>query len=155
MTNPHPEEKLRVLSKVFGCRGRYPLDCDIIAVENRLAVAWTIAAEGTISISSPRRGVPKLRVVNTEKDFVLKFHELVGGAGGVFDGHKNRPGRKDAYVWQLRSVPGVYKILTEIVDFLPIKEPVALVVMEFCESRMRHFGFPLSQPERDLISIPS
>jgi len=148
------EEKLRLLEscqKSHRYSGRYPYHSDIVPPENRLAVAWTIAAEGTISISSPKKGVPKLRVSNTEKDFVLRFHELVAGAGGVFDGHKNRPGRKDDYFWQLRSIPGVYKVLTEIIDFLPIKRQVALAVMEFCESRMSHFGFPLSQLEKDLI----
>jgi len=138
--------------------GRYSSVESIIPLENRLAVAWTIAAEGTISISSLRKGSrvknlpsPKLRVGNTEKRFILEFHKLVDGAGGVYEGHKDRPRRKDDYFWQLRSVPGVYKFLSEILDFLPIKREVALVVIEFCKVRMRHYHKSWGEEELTLI----
>ena len=152
------EEKLRLYQQIIkGRRSRVNYyRCDtIVPAENRLAVAWIMAAEGMISITRRRdSGAPKplLKIGNTELEFLSKFHHLVGKVGIVTKRpHKKTLKSKGTYTWKFRSVPGVYKFLEEILPYLPIKREVALVVMEFCKNWMKHPNKLDPQKELDFI----
>ena len=109
---------------------------------NPEAVAWTVAAEGTISVgkSSGKYHYPYVQVTNTSKDFIDKFLEMVD-YGNVCFATKipKNPNHKQAYIWSVRSLAGCLNLLEQILPFLPIKIEQAELVIELCESRLKDF----------------
>jgi hypothetical protein len=127
--------------------------------EVRRAIAWAIAAEGTITIDPSHSGrsigriraSPVISVSNTEKLFVTEFFKMVGKVGYVSELKKKTRGGKSVWLWSLSSMEGCLKLLEQIYEFLPIKKKQAELVMQFCRSRLRHFNKPYSEEEIELI----
>jgi len=128
--------------------------------EHRLAIAWTIASEGTITInpyfSKSRKGYslayPTLSVSNTEQEFLRAFHEMVGKIGLITRSSKAVGNRKESGQWQLRSIEGCLRLLEQIFDYLPIKKKQAMIVMEYCRLRLKHMSKPYGEDEIRLIN---
>lgn len=126
----------------------------------RAAVAWAIAAEGTITInpyhSRSHKGYalayPCIAISNTEKDFVEKFYEIVGRVGIIVRNRRSQGVRKASWQWQLRCIEGCLKLLEQIFEYLPIKKEQATITMEYCRSRLTHLNKPLSDYEVELIN---
>ena len=110
-------------------------------ISNPEAVAWTIAAEGTISINlTHKKGTayyyPNVNVYNTNREFVEKFWQLAGFYGHISrpSGYPSRPGNKTRHRWMLNKREEVKQFLTEILPYLPTKVTQAKVVIDFCET---------------------
>ena len=125
----------------------------------RLAVAWTIAAEGTITINpnhqKNRRGyvlaLPTIAVSNTERDFLLHFWEMVGIGRVTKTYQPSNPRRRPITQWFLHSTRGCLVLLEQIYDYLPIKKKQAEIVMKFCRLRLAHKSKPYTDEEIGLI----
>jgi len=147
------ENSLRSFRRPFYTRNIPQLDEKV-----KMTVAWTVSAEGTISINarhsvSPHshrfRACPIICVSNTEKEFITRFWSLVV-VGGIYL-HKRLKSGKNVWTWSLRSVLGCYTLLSEIKEYLPIKREQADLVIKFCESRLRHLNKPYTDYEIALI----
>jgi len=125
----------------------------------RRAIAWTISAEGTITINPKHQknphgyalALPVVAVSNTEKDFILRFWEMVGKVGRVTKAYKHKTGLRPCWQWFLHSTRGCLCLLEQIYDFLPIKKKQAELVMKFCRLRLNHKSKPYTDEEIDLI----
>lgn len=108
---------------------------------NPEAVAWTIAAEGTISVGrTGKYYYPIVQVTNTSKDFIDKFLDMVdfGTVCKATKRHKN-PNYKECHIWAVRNLADCLSLLKQILPFLPIKIEQAELVIELCESRLENF----------------
>ena len=88
-------------------------------MDNPEAVAWVIAAEGYITLMRNHEFVqPRIGVANTQKDFIDKFHEMVGGIGHIYYyKHKNHPEHNGKYFWELYSAGECLDFLLEIGNY--------------------------------------
>ncbi len=128
--------------------------------ECRLAIAWTIASEGTITInpyfSKSHKGFylayPNIVISNTELDFIQAFHELMGKTGTICQTGKATENRKASWQWQLRSIEGCLRLLEQIKDYLPIKKKQAQIVIDYCHLRLRNLTKPYTNYELELIN---
>ena len=108
-----------------------------------MVAAWALACEGTICLVKSRHDqhtyfMPKLLLFNTRPELVQRFTELVGcGAVSCRKPYKTRTRSQNLYLWTLYGVTNILAFLRQIRPFLPIKEDVADLVMEYCESRLR------------------
>ena len=75
---------------------------ELVSDKEKKAIAWTIAAEGCITISNASGGNirPLVEVSNTKEVFISKFHSMVGYAGNVYYYKKS-----NAYLWILTGIP--------------------------------------------------
>lgn len=127
----------------------------IIRINNPQAVAWTIAAEGSITIGlTHSKGriyyYPVIEVVTTNKDFINQFWELAGYYGSANYGVEARnPRHKDNYRWGITKVSEALCFLLEIRPYLPIKLEQANLVIEFCQRRLKRWKQRNNLEERD------
>jgi len=115
-------------------------------INNPQAVAWIIAAEGSISLlrSNNGKGVSAhINVYNTDLRFLEQFMELVDGIGHIYTRGKKLVGKKQSYEWCLSTYSECLNLLTEIYEWLPIKQEQAEIVIDFC-FRAIHQGRHLS-----------
>jgi midasin (ATPase involved in ribosome maturation) len=115
-------------------------------IRNPEAVAWTIAAEGTISIhrSHSKGGVyyyPYITVSNTKKDFIDNFKKLVGDYGsakysGSYAHQLKNPKHNPSYFWAITSIRECRLFLNEIIEYLHIKREQAELVVRYCINRI-------------------
>lgn len=121
---------------------RMTVFAQFIRINNPQAVAWVVAAEGTISVgSSNSKGrkyyYPTIGVFNTNKQFISEFWELVGFYGSAnYKSYQAYPNRKPCYSWVITKTSECLNFLKEVRPFLPIKEELADLVMEYCERRL-------------------
>lgn len=116
----------------------------------KLDLAWLagfIDGEGSIGIYrefDKRKGENyhvyrgALSIVNTNRDSLERCQEIIG-AGRIVPhrSHKaQRPTHKLAYHWALRKQELLWDILLELTPYLVIKKMQALLVADYCDSRM-------------------
>ena len=103
------------------------------------AVAWAIAAEGSIHLSVTTHANPKyhqtkgiqplIEIANTKYEFLKILQDYIGG---TIVARKmiwpNKP------IWQLSisGIKDIYTLLKQIEPYLPIKKEQARLVMELC-----------------------
>ena len=104
-------------------------------MRNPEAIAWTVAAEGEISLMRTNHGRGIAAVVcvyNTDKTFLEQFQKMCGGIGAIYTRGKAKPGNKQSHEWTINSFGICLDFLCEIVDYLPIKQECAEIVINFC-----------------------
>ena len=102
-------------------------------MKNPEAVAWTIAAEGYISLRKNHNSMqPRVGVANTKEDFIIKFQEMVGDIGRVYYYKHPNPKHSGKWFWELYSTGDCLEFLLDIVDYLPIKQEQANIVITYC-----------------------
>ena len=112
----------------------------VVDIINPEAVAWVIAAEGSISIGTSNcKGhkyyYPRVEVSNTDKEFIDSFHYLVGYIGSADYAKTGRnPNHKVCYHWVITSISQCLGFLIAIREFLPIKHKQAELVIEYCHN---------------------
>ena len=104
-------------------------------------IAWAIACEGCITLTRQSRDRksyalhPKITFHNTNEGLGLLFQELVGD-GKIHSQRDYSPKHKDRWIWQLSGYKEIKMFLEDIIDYLPIKEEQARIVLEFCSRRL-------------------
>jgi len=119
-------------------------------------IGWTLATKGYISLNwkFKRTGenrsfflCPVIGIISPDYYFLDRFDKVVK-CGNIR--HKGLPkyGRQD-YIWQVNKQEEVYRILKEVIPYLPNKEKIKLaeLVMEFCE--LRKYGTLKKKPYSD------
>lgn len=102
-------------------------------IQNPEAIAWTIAAEGYISLRKNHNSIqPRVGLANTKEDFIIKFQKMVNGIGRVYYYKHQNPKHSGKWFWELYSTGACLELLVEIYDYLPIKEEQADIVIGFC-----------------------
>jgi len=102
-------------------------------VRNPEAIAWTIAAEGYISLKSNHNSYqPRVGMANTEKEFIDKFYIMVGNIGHIYSYDHHNPRHRIKWFWELYSLGGCLEFLLQIKDYLPIKREQADIVIDYC-----------------------
>jgi len=124
-------------------------------VSNPEAVAWTIAAEGTITIAmsnSKRKKYyyPSISVSNTSERFILEFKDMTGRYGSSsYKPYSRGNGHKPCYFWRITKIEDCLDFLTEIVPYLPIKMEQAELVIHYCKRRLARFKQYNSMEDED------
>ena len=105
-------------------------------MRNPEAIAWTVAAEGEISLMRTNHGrgiAAVVGVYNTDITFLEQFQRMCNGIGHIHTRGIPKPGNKTSYEWVINSFFVCRDFLLEIVDYLPIKQENAEIVIDFCD----------------------
>jgi len=117
--------------------------------EDKIAIAWFLAGEGTITLGNIRRGngqrmiYPRIRIVNNDKHLLEKIKKMCG-CGAISTTHKER--KLPLYQWEVHSQKRVKPFLEELLPYLPSErhKKLAELVIKFCisrESRVKGHGY--------------
>jgi hypothetical protein len=115
--------------------------------ERLTAIAWFLAGEGTVTITSVTRHTgrinmrPRVRAVSSDLVLLKQFADLVG-QGNITVTHKNRP--KPLHQWELCGIPKIVPFLLKIQPFMPYKQEQIVCVLEFCELRKKKIALAKS-----------
>ena len=89
-------------------------------------LAAVIDSEGHLSID--RAGGPQLKIVNTNRDFLVRAQEIMGGR--IYPHYmKPHPKHKPGYQLILARCGEIQKILSEVFDVLIVKKKAARVML--------------------------
>lgn len=129
--------------------------------EDRKAIAWTIASEGTIGVriqhrqGNGYRGYdPYVAVGNTDPQFLEAFLALVG-AGRIYPHPEKRPNYRPSAHWVLNRNIECLKLLETVSSYLPIKRRQAELVIELCRLKLqegRGFRSPSAHRQAEIYS---
>jgi hypothetical protein len=104
-------------------------------------IAAAIDGEGTIRLHREKgtrsnswgRLTPEIRVVNTNKEFILKLQKAMSGY--IYKSKRKKPA-KTCYTLIVRGVGQVYSILSLVTSELTVKRRLAELLLAFCERRL-------------------
>lgn len=125
------------------------------------AVAWAIAGEGTISIHMQKDGryatkngkkylqlAPYVSIVNLKLPFIQRMQEILGGT--MYE--EVSPLGKPVYRLLIMGIKDVKILLEQIIDYLPIKQENARLIIEFCSTRLVK-QIPYSKREKEIALL--
>ncbi len=124
-------------------------------ISNPEAVAWVLAAEGTITIAASNSKqrkyyYPSVSVSNTNERFIVEFKNMVGEYGSsLYKYYDRKNGHKPCYFWRITKIKDCLDFLTEIVPFLPIKIEQAELAIYYSKRRLARFKQYNSMDDED------
>ena len=78
-----------------------------------------------------------IKFSNTNRDVVQKFRDVIG-AGQIVQTNLDPKGTTLYYTWTLYPKYAIKSLLLQIKDILIVKKERALLMLQFCESRIKH-----------------
>lgn len=118
--------------------------------------AGIIDGEGMILIKRAKENgkvyyAPYVGITNTDRGLMEKCINIFKDGRFVTKQQKRNPNHKTCYVYNIASVKGVKQILTQIVDELTVKKPMAELVLEFIKVKEEKQGFGSDPREEGLF----
>ncbi|MFH1742828.1 MAG: hypothetical protein ABIH23_27815 [bacterium] len=111
-------------------------------IARKMTMAWSIAFEGSISMAKVKRPLlkgpqyyPRISLDNTDKSLLAGWVLLVG-YGNVYHHRRYSSAWKDLYQWAITSQKDIKKFLEDIIPFLPAKQMLAGLMLNFINRRL-------------------
>jgi len=125
-------------------------------------LAWIIASEGSIGISQRYSGsrsaqgfnlAPQIQIVNTEIDYIQKTLKMIGNDIKYCTVKENyHLNHKERYTIIITKHDDILKLMKFILPYLPIKCAQALLMKEFCQSRLTNHMKPYTEREIEICN---
>ena len=121
-------------------------------------VAWALAFEGCITLGRGNyKGnmnlQPQIAITNTDKELLQKFLDIVK-SGKIYSRgiDKRWESHKPQFRWVIQNILGVRNFLKDILPHLPSKIKRGELLLEFCESRLKHMKTTYTERELEIFN---